>query len=231
MTSSTTSFETSKTMPKARPKLSDERLAGFAKVGVPIAVVVGAVVAGGLQGVAMAILVLAAGALVATIAIFWGSVRTLIGEAPLAAADAYAMSAPRAEEEQKRAVLRALKDLEYERNVGKISDDDFRELTQKYRARAKDLLRQLDRDREPQRAAVEVLVIKRLQSEGLVERDSAASNASEAVAEVAILASASGVPFVCSACETTNDADAVFCKKCGMKCAQEPELGSEERAS
>jgi ribosomal protein L40E len=205
-------------MPKAEPKPIDERLVGFAKVGAPIAIVLGAIAAASLQGLGMALLVLAGGALVATITIFWSSVRTLIGEAPLAAADAYAMSAPRAEEEQKRAVLRALKDLEYERSVGKISEDDFRELTQKYRGRAKDLLRQLDRDREPQRAAAEALVQKRLRREGLaeagddeVEADPAADESAAPTSETAQQAS------VCGACGTSNDEDAVFCKRCGQR--------------
>lgn len=213
-------------MPKAQPKLLDERLVAFAKVAAPIAVVLGAIAAAGLQGIGMAILVLAGGALVATIAIFWGSVRTLIGEAPLAAADAYAMSAPRAEEEQKRAVLRALKDLEYERSVGKISEEDFRELTQRYRSRAKDLLRQLDRDRGPQRRAAEVLVARRLRREGLAEEGDAPPEAGSP-ADAVPVATSEAAKLTCDACGTSNDEDAVFCKKCGQPQRRE----AEERAS
>ncbi|MEO5728004.1 MAG: zinc ribbon domain-containing protein, partial [Byssovorax sp.] len=114
-----------------------------------------------------AILVLAGGALIGVIAIFWASVRTLLGETPLSGADAYAIAAPRSEEEQKRAVLRALKDLEFERSVGKISEEDYGELVARYRGEAKRLLRQLDEEAQPRRERVEALVAKRLRREGL----------------------------------------------------------------
>jgi hypothetical protein len=41
-------------------------------------------------------------------------------------------------------VLRALKDLEYERSVGKIDEQDFMELSEKYRAEARMLLQLVD---------------------------------------------------------------------------------------
>jgi ribosomal protein L40E len=123
----------------------------------------------GFLGPAMVILVLASGALILVITTFWASIRTLFGETPLSGADAYAIGAPRAEEEQKQAVLRALKDLEFERSVGKISEEDYQALVTKYRAEAKRLLRLLDEDAEPRREQVEVLVQKRLQHEGLLD--------------------------------------------------------------
>ena len=83
-----------------------ERISGYLKVGVPVGFVVLAGVAGTVQGPALAILVLAGGALVGVIAAFWSSVRTIFGETPLSGADAYALGAPRTEEEQKQAVLR-----------------------------------------------------------------------------------------------------------------------------
>lgn len=129
---------------------------------VPAALVVGAI-----QGAATAILVLIAAALISVIALFWASVRTLLGETPLSGADAYALAAPRAEEEQKQAILRALKDLEFERSVGKISAEDYAALVAKYRAEAKRLLRKLDDDARPRRERVEHLVRKRLAEVGL----------------------------------------------------------------
>ena len=120
-----------------------------------------------IQGAAAAFLVLIAAALIAVIALFWSSVRTLLGETPLSGADAYALAAPRAEEEQKQAVLRALKDLEFERSVGKISDEDYAVLVAKYRAEAKRLLRVLEDDARPRRQRVEGLVHARLVEAGL----------------------------------------------------------------
>jgi hypothetical protein len=101
-------------------------------------------VVGSFFGVAPAVLVLVAATFIAVISLFWSSVRTALGETPLAGADAFAIGAPRQEEEQKRAVLRALKDLEFERTVGKISEEDHRALVAQYRAQAKALLRRID---------------------------------------------------------------------------------------
>src|SRR4051812_24159787 len=90
----------------------EARISEYLKLGLPAATLAGAIVGGVLQGPPAVILVLAAGALVSVIVIFWASIRTLAGETALSGADAYAFGTPRAEEEQKRAVLRALKDLE-----------------------------------------------------------------------------------------------------------------------
>src|SRR6266566_4615060 len=70
------------------------------------------------------------------VAIMWASVRTLSGDAPITLEEAIALAAPSAAEEQKRAVLQALKDLEYERSVGKVSDADYEVLLQRYREEA-----------------------------------------------------------------------------------------------
>jgi hypothetical protein len=90
-----------------------------------------------------------------------------LGETRLTGADAYALGAPRVEEEQKRAVLRALKDLEFERSVGKISDDDYKELVVSYRKEAKRLLRLLDEASADQRARAEKIVEERFAQLGL----------------------------------------------------------------
>ncbi len=218
----------------------DQKVAESLKYGLPAATVVLAGVAGFVQGPSAAILALAGGALVSVIAIFWASVRTLVGETPLTGADAYALAAPRAEEEQKRAVLRALKDLEFERSVGKISDEDYQALVAKYRAEAKRLLKLLDEEAEPRRAQVETLVAKRLRREGIldagyreaVNEEGAAEG--EATAKPAKskkrkkAAKAAAEPRVCGSCGTMNDADAVFCKKCGARRAA---TASEEESS
>jgi hypothetical protein len=163
-----------------RPEEDDleQKIGDAAKLGLPLVTVLGAAAAGAVQGPPAAFLVLAGGTLVGVIALFWSSVRTLAGETPLAGADAYALGAPRAEEEQKRAVLRALKDLEYERSVGKISEEDYAELVAKYRAEAKRLLRVLEEEAAPRREQIEALVLTRLAEEGLVEPTDDASTSS-----------------------------------------------------
>lgn len=185
----------------------DQKIASYLEVGVPLCTLSCAVAAGLVGGAPAVVLVLAGGALLTVIAVFWTSVRTLVGEVPLSGADAYALGAPRAEEEKKRAVLRALKDLEFERSVGKISDEDYAELVAGYRAEAKRLLRALDDEARPGTALAEEMLEERLVAEGLVEPK--ATTEPNAKAEPRARA--------CAACGTHNDEDARFCKRCGEK--------------
>ncbi|KYF61225.1 zinc ribbon domain-containing protein [Sorangium cellulosum] len=250
----------------------ERQIVHYARFGVPLAALVGAGVAGLVAGPPAAILVLAGGALVAVIAIFWASLRVLLGETPLSGADAYAIGAPRTEEEQKQAVLRALKDLEFERSVGKISEEDYAELVAKYRAEAKRLLRLLDADAQPRREHVAALVARHLRRAGLQDDDGApeapeqdedaAASETDAAAEPrpakrkrvkatrpeqqerdqetaldaerddAVATDDRGATrtTACAACGTLNDEDAVFCKKCGTRCALDAPL-SEQAAT
>lgn len=148
----------SSTSAGARPKLSPLWL-------LPIAVVV-AVVLGATLGRGAFFLALAGGALLGAIWTLWQSLQSLTGDAPLTLEEAIGMGAPSVEEERKAAVLRALKDLEYERHVGKITEDDFQELSRKYREEAKALLQLVDSDLAPARARVEQLVEQRLAASG-----------------------------------------------------------------
>src|SRR5262245_48078792 len=189
----------------------------------------------------ISILILAGGALIVAIAIFWSSLQTLFGETRLAGADAYALGAPQAEEEQKRAVLRALKDLEFERSVGKISEADYQALTAKYRAEGKRLLRVLDEGAETHRVHVEDLVEKRFRREGLIKDDGTYREpppepaARTEPAERRKKGKKRSLPEahtpdkrICQACQTPNDVDAVFCKKCGARQLPEPLAGDDE---
>ncbi len=133
---------------------------------VPIVTVVAAVVTGVLLGVELALLVIAGGALAGVIGLLWASVQALTGESPLTLEEALTLGAPSAEEEQKRAVLRALKDLEYERSVGKISEEDYAELSERYRAEAKRLIQLLDTDSGPERERAEKALRERLANAG-----------------------------------------------------------------
>ncbi len=169
----------------------DERIASFAQLALPPAVAVGAVVAGYIQGPPMAILVLAAGMLFGTVALFWSSLRAMFGETRLTGADAFAMGAPSSEEEQKRAVMQALKDIEFERSIGKIAEEDYLMLRTRYRTEAKRLLRLLDNRAAPARKRAEELAKAHLLERQLldpgdprwaVDGDDAASGAVESSA-------------------------------------------------
>lgn len=113
-------------------------------------------------GLGVGLLTLSGGVLCGSIWLIWSSLQGLSGEAPLTLDEALSLGAPSAEEEQKRAVLRALKDLEYERAVGKINDADYAILAEHYRNEAKRLLRAVDQDLGPERERAEQILAERL---------------------------------------------------------------------
>jgi hypothetical protein len=137
--------------------------ASAVRAALPVVTIVGAVVAGVVFGVEISLLVVAAGALAGVIALLWASVQALTGESPLTLDEALTLGAPSAEEEQKRAILRALKDLEFERGVGKITEEDYAELSARYRADAKRLMQLIDAGSEAERERVEKALKARLE--------------------------------------------------------------------
>lgn len=128
----------------------------------PLGVVVLAAVLGHFFGLGFGLLVVAGGTLIGSIWLLWASLQGIGGDAPITLEEALNLGAPSAEEEQKRAVLRALKDLEYERAVGKISEADYATLAEHYRAEAKRLLRAVDEDLGPERERAEQILAERL---------------------------------------------------------------------
>src|SRR5450432_3236122 len=141
-----------KLMAAVQTEGAEEKVVRAIRWGLPLASVAAALSVGILYGTGTAILVLAGGVLLGVIAILWASVRTLSGDAPITLEEAIALGAPSAVEEEKRAVLQALKDLEYEKSMGKISDADYDDLLRRYRTEAKRLLRAVDQDLAPLRA-------------------------------------------------------------------------------
>jgi ribosomal protein L40E len=170
--------------------------------GLPVVSIVATLAMGAVYGVGTALLTLAGGVLLIVISILWASVRTLSGEAAITLDEAIALGAPTAAEEQKRAVLQALKDLEFERSVGKIDEADYQELVQRYRTEAKRLLRAVDEDLAPLRERAVAYVAEQLGAESPPKRSRPPKKADDPV---------------CPDCRTQNDQDAAFCKKCGTK--------------
>lgn len=111
-------------------------------------------------------------------------------------------------EREKMLVLRTIKELEFDRSMGKLSEKDFEEMAGRLRARALSLMKQLDLDSTGYRTEIEKELERRSARLRKSER-SAGSGRSEGP-PVAVAAS------VC-ACGTTNDGDALFCKKCGAR--------------
>lgn len=175
--------------------------------------VASAAAVGALRGLPLALLVAAGAVLVFVVFLLWSSLQSLTGETELTLEEAFEMGAPSAEEERKQAVFRALKDLEYERSVGKITEHDYAELSARYRAEAKRLLRQLDEELGPRRDRAEADLRARLEQAGLKSTRSADRRKPSAPPDESRAGSRARTK--CEACGIVNDEDARFCKGCG----------------
>jgi len=193
-----------------------ERVLGRAlALGLPIVSVVSAGVVMWVASLGPALLVLASGAVLGTIALLWASLRTLSGDAPLPAgleAVASHRHVVTRLSDDKRRVLRALKDLESEHALGKIDDADYQTLAARYREDAKAMMRHLDEDIAPLRAEAE-----RLAREYVGGQGGHGSPVSPPVEPSPPLpaAVAKTTRIACVACHASNEADAAFCKQCG----------------
>lgn len=96
------------------------------------------------RGLSALLLFLAFCLLLLAVGLAWASVTTFSDRETLTLDEALDVAAPARDEERKLAVLRGIKDLEYERSLGKISERDYTELMQRYRGDAKALLQKLD---------------------------------------------------------------------------------------
>jgi hypothetical protein len=204
-----------------------------------------AIAVGFWQGIALAVLMLAVLAFALAILLLWGSVFGLSGDTPLSLDEAIAFGAPSAEEEQKRAVLRALKDLEYERSVGKISEDDYQEFSRRYREDARRLISLVDESMVASRELAEKLLAQRVKAAGISEKrakteadsDADGEPESESQSESGADADAEidgetkpeskseaprGATLSCPSCSAVNDTDARFCKRCGAVVGEAP---------
>lgn len=194
-----------------------ERLLASAAIWIAPVTLVAALIVGATAGLGPALLILAGGMLLGAVLLLWSSLGRLTGESPLTLEEAVGLGAPSPEEERKRSILRALKDLEFERSVGKISEEDFAELSTRYRTEAKALLRSLEAELAPRREKAEAKLRARLEKEGIGEAPHASDSSGDAPTETprsADPAAAPGRPS-CSSCQTANDPDARFCKRCG----------------
>lgn len=214
---------------------AERSLARNLAYGLPAVTWLAALGLGLFTSIGPALLVIGAGALLGTIALLWASLRTLGGDAPLPAglaSEAIVSRTHRTAEDRKRAVLLALKDLEHERAIGKIDDEDYKDVAERYRAEAKQLLKQLDDEAAPNRARAEKIARAHLAKRGLGEK--APGDDEDDVEPVKPRLSIEPAPpttkssqppppmtaddrATCAKCGTSNETDAAFCKKCGAK--------------
>jgi hypothetical protein len=95
-------------------------------------------------GLSTWVMFLAFSFLVLALGLLWANVASYGEDQALTLEEALDLAAPARDEERKTSVLRGLKDLDYEHGLGKISDDDFQVLNQRYRQEARQLLERLD---------------------------------------------------------------------------------------
>jgi hypothetical protein len=103
-------------------------------------------------------------------------------------------------EREKYLVLKSIKELEFDRAMGKLSEADWRDMSGLLRARAARLMRQLDAG-SGYREQIEKEIAKRIGGHGGEGARASAQRPAELPA--------------CARCATANDHDAKFCKRCG----------------
>jgi hypothetical protein len=150
-----------------------------------------------------------------------GMTLVLIGVAvfrvidPLLRADVERVDAPQAPvrlrelERDKQAVLKAIREIEHDYQMRKIAESDYREMVQRYRARAMRIIRELDAGDN-----FRVLIEDELKTRLAVMAEAPAA---PAAASASAPSTTSAPSAACASCGTANDADAQFCKKCGAK--------------
>ena len=109
-------------------------------------------------------------------------------------------------EREKMLALRSIKELEFDRAMGKLSESDWREMSGRLRSRAARLMRQLDAG-AGYREQIERDLAARMKNAYPGAQTSRQEESRETLP----------VEHQCTACATINDADAKFCKGCGNR--------------
>jgi hypothetical protein len=140
-------------------------------------------------------------------------------------------------EREKQAVLKAIKEIELDYQMRKISDGDYRELIERYRGRAMRLISEIEagdnfkelieRELKDRLAGDRLAPPSAAAAAAVTVADPPASSAPPATEPAAPGATAAAAPpagattasHACGACGTINDHDARFCKTCGLKLA------------
>jgi hypothetical protein len=129
-------------------------------------------------------------------------------------------------EREKALVLRSIKELEFDRAMGKVSPRDFDEMAARLRARAMMLIKQVDEGGSGYRELIErelsARLVTRARSGGSTEQPPAFKvEPAEVLPATTESAESWGERTSdrsqCAACGTGNDPDAAFCKRCGAR--------------
>ena len=126
-------------------------------------------------------------------------------------------------EREKNLLLRSIKELEFDRAMGKVAEGDYEEMLGRLRSRAVRLIQQLDNTSSGYRELIERELASRLVKAGGKESYRESKESVESKESGESLESSESVESVesnegiCKACGTLNDEDAKFCKSCGAK--------------
>jgi hypothetical protein len=143
---------------------------------------------------------------------------------PLSRANVISAAAPRAParlrelEREKQLVLKAIKEVELDYQMRKIDEAGYRDMIERYRARAMRLIGEIEAGDN-----FRPLIERELRDRIAASDASAAETAEPAEPNETVESAAAAAPAAtaeagaCPACGTKNDEDARFCKKCGGK--------------
>lgn len=135
-------------------------------------------------------------------AAFYRMLAPLVSDNLLASAEPLTARTRAVLEREKLLTLRSIKELEFDRAMGKVSEKDFEEVSVRLRARAIALMKELDDSRTGNYRAQ----IERELEQRLARREGPPVPAAAALE--------------CATCGTPNDTDAAFCKRCGARIPQ-----------
>ena len=129
------------------------------------------------------------------------SARILADAAELAARSSHAE-----QREERKRVLKAIKELDFDHAMGKISADDHRAVRERYQTRAVEVMRLLEDSPSLHPDLLALLAVR-----------GARAGALEAEPGVPVIAYPEPTMAACLPCGGANDPDARFCKQCGSR--------------
>lgn len=124
--------------------------------------------------------------------------------------------------EEKRRLLRAINELRFDHEMGKLSKEDYDVVRQGFELRAIEVMRALDAGAglHPElEAALARVSAGKAASEGKTDAEGKAASEAEVASDDKIVNTTEIATRVCAACDGVNDADARFCKHCGKELA------------
>lgn len=164
----------------------------------------------------------AAAALLHALARMYAVVRALGAPDRMAAVGRAAGSFTQAElRDEKRRLLRAIKELEFDHGMGKLSQADFDAVIAIYRLRAIEVMRALAGEAEVHPELAKLLAERGAPTQAPGDAPAKPPVVEEVVPGQTNLGPLDSTTRICALCNGMNDADARFCKYCGAAMKKE----------